>query len=789
MNQDWESRLFSISNTEIALAALACFGAMIAIRRWGRLRSLQPRTSGVYLLVFVQIALLVLMPAYRNTVIIYLFLFVVGASLHAWMTPSFLRQRFSWLAIIPLYGLIVVSVVGSYFIAFDVAIALLAPGLIILSLLCFLIQYRINRQKLTAAFQWPELKSSYRGGLFTYTCVITPVILCMIIPVVMPGLPSSPFRLGPDMALYAKTAQFFLDGGTWTEAGLRATELANMTPGEITLYADATLTWPEMYYFRWGLTAYQASASIVTFASHTYETQFISMVIPYLLAGGLVFVWLNGFGGLSPAVSGLGAIAFVFNANLINLWFEGFYGNAFVLVFFVYVLLIFINQREKNLSRTEFIRSTSTLSLLFAATLFSYPEAVAFIFVVYAGFIFLADLGYNRTIKWSSYGSLFVGGVVGILIVLPCGFLIKWLLLAFNLLTVQGGNGYQQPLWSLPGEILGFESIYLNTSVALIGQLLVRSVADNVLVYVTSCLALFVSIRYLIRVKRPGNAIYIASMAMVIFSAVYVSYRLPQNNYTYMKMYVFHLPFLFLLFWNSLTSPGLDATKNSARALNYAMMLAFSFIFINGLLYIIQYRQEEMVVEKNRIALHKDLATTDFKNVILYPVFRGQGHLIRDILHRNAYPAVLPLPWIIPGHWVGKPYFEKFRDDKVYLFVEKRPRRVYHYKQENLVFENPSFLIVDSGMKISDALQTPQGPLNLDVFNDLVSVELDADQQAHNKEVGLPLDFDPATYLEINPGLVEFWKSHGIHESGEVLLNHAEEHYKAFGSKDGWKYR
>jgi hypothetical protein len=255
-------------------------------------------------------------------------------------------------------------------------------------------------------------------------------------------------------------------------------------------------------------------------------------------------------------------------------------------------------------------------------------------------------------------------------------------------------------------------------------------------------------------------------------------------------MYVFHVPFLFILFWNSLATPAIRQTaKLPAGIFRHATLLSFSFILINGLLYIVQYRQEEMIVDKNRIALHRDLADVNFNHVIMYPTFRGQGHLILDILHRNTYPAVVPVPWIVPSHWAGKSYFEKFRDHKVYLFIEKRPRRVYRYKQENLIFENPWFLIVDTGMKVSDALQSAQGPLNLDVFNDLVFVELDADQQAHNKEVGLPLDFDPATYLELNPGLVEFWESHGIHESGEVLLNHAEEHYKAFGSKDGWKYR
>jgi hypothetical protein len=64
-----------------------------------------------------------------------------------------------------------------------------------------------------------------------------------------------------------------------------------------------------------------------------------------------------------------------------------------------------------------------------------------------------------------------------------------------------------------------------------------------------------------------------------------------------------------------------------------------------------------------------------------------------------------------------------------------------------------------------------------------------SERTAHNLRIGLPSDFDPELYLEINPGLQEYWWSIGINESGESLLNRAELHYKAFGSKEGWKYK
>jgi hypothetical protein len=62
--------------------------------------------------------------------------------------------------------------------------------------------------------------------------------------------------------------------------------------------------------------------------------------------------------------------------------------------------------------------------------------------------------------------------------------------------------------------------------------------------------------------------------------------------------------------------------------------------------------------------------------------------------------------------------------------------------------------------------------------------------KVHNIETGLPPDFDPKKYLELNPGLEKFWISKGIkHTSKKALLEHAEIHYRDFGAKDNWQYK
>lgn len=62
--------------------------------------------------------------------------------------------------------------------------------------------------------------------------------------------------------------------------------------------------------------------------------------------------------------------------------------------------------------------------------------------------------------------------------------------------------------------------------------------------------------------------------------------------------------------------------------------------------------------------------------------------------------------------------------------------------------------------------------------------------KTHNIERGLPADFDPKKYLELNPGIETFWLSKGIkHISKRELWDHAELHYKGFGANDGWRYK
>ena len=207
------------------------------------------------------------------------------------------------------------------------------------------------------------------------------------------------------------------------------------------------------------------------------------------------------------------------------------------------------------------------------------------------------------------------------------------------------------------------------------------------------------------------------------------------------------------------------------------------------MIYIVQYKQQSTVIEKHKISLHHETEHIDFSNVIFFPSIIGNGHPISDFINKSTYASILSFPWIVPDLWGPNPYFRNFLNHKVYLFIEKRPDFEYLHSDKNLIFENTWYVIIDTGMKIKDALNADQTVMNFAAFASLILTEPNAAKKAHNISVGLPADFDPARYLELNPGIQDYWKASGINESGQQLLNHAEEHYIGFGAKDNWKYK
>lgn len=710
------SVLSLMANVGILISILLCFFINKADRIIGKVADYFRKIDKISIvtiasLTFFQAILMYALPAYRNVAITYIFLFLIGINLYLTLTPTFLRERFFYLLFIPLNGLLLLSVLGGYFIGFSIDIKFLVPMLLAITVIGLLISFIFNRNQLSLLFS--ELKVDFSIVLVFFTLIATPLILCLISPVLFSGHATSPYRIGPDMASYAKMAQYLLDGGTWTEANLRASEFAGMSPGEITRYSDATMSWPLMYYFRWGLTTFQATVTTITSSRHVYETVFISMVIPYLFLCGLVLFWLKSRMGLGIVAALLGAIAFALNPNMINLWYEGFYGNVFALCLFILILFIFLNLRGmEGFKVRDIIQPILFSSIVFAASLLSYGEGVFFILPPFLAFVFIVDFFMNRSIKWAPYLVILGSACIGLLIVLPCDFIVHWAILTLKQLTQEGGNGYMQPLWALPHEILGFSSIYLEATPDVAGRLLYRPTIKLIVGLIFSCMILYSLLLYFRRKNREENALYITSILLVAVSAWLVYYKSPDNNYTYMKMYVFFLPILFIAFWSSMTS-FYEKHVFTLFSKNLFFLFLSIPIAINGMVYIFQYKEEATLIEKYKIALHGEIKKINFDNVIMYPISMHSN--------RTMSPAILPTPWMIPslwdsGHWKDKPYYKNFMNHKVYLFIEKNLGHSYVLQNGKVVYENQSCLIIDSGKTVREGVNSEENSMDFDIY-------------------------------------------------------------------------
>jgi hypothetical protein len=148
-----------------------------------------------------------------------------------------------------------------------------------------------------------------------------------------------------------------------------------------------------------------------------------------------------------------------------------------------------------------------------------------------------------------------------------------------------------------------------------------------------------------------------------------------------------------------------------------ALFLLLSILITtNGLIYISKYQQEAIVVADYKISLHSEIQHINFDNVIMYPVRENSSWFV-------MYTSIFSTPWMIPESWKDSPYNADFEDYKVYLFIEKTLNEIIEVQDGYIVFENPYYLIVDSGKTVLDGVSKTNRSMNFSTYTDSI-VEL-----------------------------------------------------------------
>lgn len=665
--------------------------------------------KSLFILMLTQAVLLIYFPFYLFVLVAYLFLFLLGFLFQKYLIPKYFNSDgYTWV-FSPLVGLGILSLAGAYVIAFNMQIKLL----VILPLLSALGWVVLRRNSLVAIFkkttETKNLLFERMHDVFMYlTLCITPIIFILLYPALSIDGLTTPIRVGPDAALYASMSQYLLDGKTWFEANLRAQEFIGMSTGEITRYTNATMSWPFMYFYRWGLVAFQTVFLLMNGLEHAYRAVFASLILPYLLTGGLVYYWLRERFQLSICIAAAGAIGFIFNANFLNLWFEGFYGNVFSLCFYAFLYLsIDVFSADQKLVAKESRGYLILLAFIFSVILVSYGEGLIFVLPPLIAVHFLCNLIFYKRINVRLYAYLSAGVLIAIIILLPCRFLVDWIILTIRQVTEEGGNGYPQPYWALANEILGLNNIYVLVERFNGGVAFIRSKLNLAIATISSLIVMAVFIWYVVR-GRIRAALGISAYLLVGVFGLYIYKTSPSNNYAYMKMYIFLLPILFVYFWVALCFfvHQVKFEILSANSKIVAISIA-GLIFVNGLSYIVSYEKNTTKIPIAYIKEHEAFKGLKLDDAVIFS------------LAKTNFPYILPA--IIPGEWItyawdGKnfrmdEYFQKFQNKKVLLLYEG----VCNIENQNLssfnnILSGNKFSLIDSNLLVRDFLEH-------DVFN------------------------------------------------------------------------
>jgi hypothetical protein len=652
----------------------------------------------IFLLVLLQALFIFFIPPYKYILIQYVYLYLAGILLVRIVIPDQINLKgFIWL-FAPLVGLMLNAVSGAYAITFGLPIQLF----VILPLLpfCILLAFRaLSKDRFFNQRIFPSV-DNILPGLKALT-FLTPVILLCLWPGFDGINSTTPIRVGPDAALYGFMNQYLLDGGTWSGAVLRLPEFQGMRVGEITKYTNLTMDWPFAYYYRWGLASFQLSGSLINGLDHAYKFGFASLMLPYLLLGGVVFYWLKEVFKLSTSLSVMGFVGFIFNVNLLNLWFEGFYGNTFSLCMYglLYLLIDSLSFRD-GLTIKQKIRNSGFLGLLFAAILVSYGDGLLFVLPVLLAFHGVINLILRRAMDLSLYAQLAAGLLIAVLVLLPCQFLLDWFLISLKQVTEEGGNGYPQPYWAFLSEILGLSNIYQNINASNGGVAMIYSTKQFILTILSTVLLLSVTLFNFFWNRAYCTLGFSAYLLVAIF--LYYIYRSnPLNNYAYMKMYAFMLPILFVYFWVAIAYfSKVNVSFIGGRSNIIAFSLAATMV-LNGLAYIATYESTSKKVSIKYTLDHLSLSNLNLENAVVFPV---GGSLYPYLL-----PAILRATWLTDG-WENQSiksgeYLFNFINRNIYFFIEKEACSEYKFSAKNLIYDGTSFMILDSGMLVKNLVK------------------------------------------------------------------------------------
>jgi len=640
----------------------------------------------LFIIITLVLLILIFVPVYLYFTLTYISLFLTGIGFYITLLPKYARDDNFALCIVPIFGLIATTILGGYLITLNTDIKYLIYILPIYSVL--LLFFTSARTRYLNIIISVKSKISTHYGIYFFIPLI--VIFFLLFPnIIYPE--TSFYRIGPDLSLYAKMSQYVFDGALLSESQQRLSEFSGMPVGDINKLSDATATWPFMYFFRWGFASVQSLMLLVTPASHVFQISFLSLVFSHLALGFVVFYWLYKAFNISRFISLLAALSIIFNSNILNLWYEGFYANSYSLYIYLFLIFLFFWRNNIGTSHKKY-DLIPIYTFLLIAILLTYPEGLIFIFVPLTILSLVFEILIYKKINFSIYSTLAISFVFAFILLLPSNYLIDWISLTIKQLSEEGGNGFMQPHWALPHEILGIYNIYMNILPSNAGVRFERSLVNYVLSFSLTILILLPVLYYIKNNFKKITPVLYSSYILVGIIAIFVFTFSRENNYLYMKYYIFMTPILLITFWLAIDfyQKKINITEGGKKYFIY--ILITSVITMNGLSYIGKYTLYAQKISQNKLELYNETKNIDFNNTIFYP------YSYNGVLY--SYASLINVPWMIKDKYELK-YYKKYLNYKVCVFLKASDFKD-NIANKEIVFRNKDYVIIDSGFKLSD---------------------------------------------------------------------------------------
>jgi hypothetical protein len=285
-----------------------------------------------------------------------------------------------------------------------------------------------------------------------------------------------------------------------------------------------------------------------------------------------------------------------------------------------------------------------------------------------------------------------------------------------------------QPQWAMPSEMLGMSNIYHNFMSwfrpEFASKLGHRSAGSLVFNVIASLLIVIAFVRHILTSRSLDKSFWLAAPAFVLAIFLWSYFHMKgEKNYLYMKSYTLFLPFLFTAFYAiPLSSPR--RFQHLHKGVRYALSVA---IIIVGLSYVHEYSATGTYVTNDMFELYAYSQETDLSNVVFLPKDKVAGE--SDVDHRRQAwqqrmleTEILPL---FPVNMVDQSMppeqnFNKHLQKRVYLILRKSDLPCWpctaQRNAQRLVWQNHTFVIIDTGRVLRDAFPNGTSEPHLNVF-------------------------------------------------------------------------